>query len=266
MTTFCLKRAPWLSIRALDYNPANAMTKLSVNVNKIATLRNTRALGIPSVTRAATICLEAEAQGITVHPRPDQRHIRPDDVYELAELLKRYPQAEFNIEGNPLIEYMHFIEAVKPTQATLVPDAREAFTSNHGWDLRSNEKRLRPLIERIKSLGSRVSLFMDAVPQDMELAKQFGADRVELYTEPYAAGFARGDPQAAAPYAQAAQRAADVGLAVNAGHDLNLENLPPLLKQCPQIVEVSIGHALIADALEFGLAETVRKYLRACES
>jgi pyridoxine 5-phosphate synthase len=172
------------------------MTKLSVNVNKIATLRNTRALGIPSVVRAATICLEAGAHGITVHPRPDERHIRPEDVYELAELLKQYPQAEYNIEGNPLIEYMHFIEAVKPTQCTLVPDAREALTSNHGWDLRANESRLRPLIKRLKALGCRVSLFMDAVPDDMELAKDFGADRIELYTEPYASAFAAGDARA----------------------------------------------------------------------
>jgi pyridoxine 5-phosphate synthase len=240
------------------------MTKLSVNVNKVATLRNTRQLGIPSVVRAAKTCLDAGAHGITVHPRPDQRHIRPDDVYEIADLLKQYPQAEYNIEGNPLIEYMHFIENVKPTQCTLVPDAREAFTSNHGWDLRANETRLRPLIARLKDLGSRVSLFMDPVADDMELARQFGADRVELYTEPYASAFAKGDGRAVEPYAQAARRAADVGLGVNAGHDLNLFNLPHLIKHCPQIAEVSIGHALIADALEFGLQETVRKYLDAC--
>jgi pyridoxine 5-phosphate synthase len=242
------------------------MTKLSVNVNKVATLRNTRTLGIPSVVRAATICLDAGAHGITVHPRPDQRHIRPDDVHELAELLKRYPHAEYNIEGNPLIEYMHFIEAVKPTQCTLVPDAREAFTSNHGWDLRSNESRLRPLIKRLKELRSRVSLFMDPVPDDMQLAKDLGADRIELYTEPYASAFAAGDRRAVEPYAQAAKRAAEVGLGVNAGHDLNLLNLPHLLKHCPQIAEVSIGHALIADALEFGLHQTVRRYLDACST
>jgi pyridoxine 5-phosphate synthase len=243
------------------------MTKLSVNINKVATLRNTRTIGIPSVTHAARLCLGAGAHGITVHPRPDQRHIRPDDVYELAELLKRdYPHAEYNIEGNPLIEYMHFIEAVKPTQCTLVPDEREAFTSNHGWRLREVGmiERLRPLVARLKDLGCRVSLFMDPLPEDMALAKDVGADRIEMYTEPYAAGFAKGDASAADASAATAARATELGLGVNAGHDLNLENLPILLARAPQIAEVSIGHALIADALEFGLAETVGKYLRAC--
>jgi pyridoxine 5-phosphate synthase len=242
------------------------MTKLSVNINKVATLRNTRTIGIPNVTHAARLCLDAGAHGITVHPRPDQRHIRPNDVYELAELLKQYPQAEFNIEGNPLIEYMHFIERVKPTQCTLVPDEREAFTSNHGWQLREVgiADRLRPLINRLKELGCRVSLFMDAVPEDIELAQQIGADRIEMYTEPYAAAFARGDPRAVDAYAATARRATELGLGVNAGHDLNLLNLPPLLRAAPHIAEVSIGHALIADALEFGLPDTVRKYLRAC--
>jgi pyridoxine 5-phosphate synthase len=241
------------------------MAKLSVNINKVATLRNTRTIGIPSVTHAARLCLDAGAHGITVHPRPDQRHIRPNDVYELAELLKHYPQAEFNIEGNPLIEYMHFIQRVKPTQCTLVPDEREAFTSNHGWQLREIGiiDRLRPLVQRLKDLGCRVSLFMDAVPDDIERAQQLGADRIEMYTEPYAAAFARGDPRAVDAYAATARRATELGLGVNAGHDLNLLNLPPLLRAAPQIAEVSIGHALIADALEFGLPETVRKYLRA---
>jgi len=237
-----------------------------VNINKVATLRNTRTLGIPSVTHAARLCLDAGAHGITVHPRPDQRHIRPDDVFELAELLKRdYPHAEFNIEGNPLIEYMYFIEAVKPAQCTLVPDVREAFTSNHGWRLREVDviDRLRPLILRLKELGCRVSLFMDPAPDDVELARDAGADRIEIYTEPYAAGFARGDAHAVDAYAATARRAHELGLGVNAGHDLNLENLPALLRAAPQIAEVSIGHALIADALEYGLAETVRKYLRA---
>lgn len=242
------------------------MTKLSVNINKVATLRNTRAIGIPSVIHAARICLDAGAHGITIHPRPDQRHIRPDDVYELAELLKQYPHAEYNIEGNPLTEYMHFIERVKPTQCTLVPDEREAFTSNHGWRLREIGvgERLHPLIARLKELGCRVSLFMDPVPQDMELANETGADRIEMYTEPYAAAFGKGDPRAANSYVATAQRAAELGLGVNAGHDLNLHNLPPLLARAPQIAEVSIGHALIADALEFGLTATVKKYLAAC--
>jgi pyridoxine 5-phosphate synthase len=241
------------------------MTKLSVNINKVATLRNTRNLGIPSVTHAAVLCLDAGAHGITIHPRPDHRHIRPEDVLELAELLKRYPRAEFNIEGNPMIEYMHHVEAVKPTQCTLVPDAREAFTSNHGWDLSGdNEARLRPLIKRLKDLGCRVSLFMDPSPEQIEKVKQLGADRIELYTEPFAAAFAKGDRSSVESYAATARRAQELGLAVNAGHDLNLHNLAFFLKNVPGIAEVSIGHALIADALEFGLPATVRKYLDAC--
>jgi pyridoxine 5-phosphate synthase len=241
-------------------------TKLSVNVNKVATLRNQRPqLNIPSVIRAAALCLDAGAHGITVHPRPDQRHIRPDDVYEIADLLKsRYPDAEFNIEGNPFHEFMHFIENVKPTQATLVPDTPGQSTSDHGWDVQANAERLLPVIRRIKECGVRVSLFMNPQPEHMELAKALGADRIELYTEPYAAAFARGDAKASEPYRVTAIRAFEVGLDVNAGHDLNLDNLPPFLKQVPHVLEVSIGHALIGDALEFGLPETIRKYLRAC--
>jgi pyridoxine 5-phosphate synthase len=241
------------------------MTKLSVNINKVATLRNTRNLGIPSITHAAVLCLDAGAHGITIHPRPDHRHIRPEDVADLAELLRQYPHAEFNIEGNPMIEYMHHVEAVKPAQCTLVPDAREAFTSNHGWDLTGdNESRLRPLIKRLKELGCRVSLFMDPVPEGIEKVKQLGADRIELYTEPYAAAFAKGDRKIVETYAATAQRAIDLGLGVNAGHDLNLQNLTYFLRSVPGIAEVSIGHALIGDALEFGLAATVKKYLDCC--
>jgi pyridoxine 5-phosphate synthase len=241
------------------------MTKLSVNVNKIATLRNTRTLGIPSVVHAAQVCLDAGAHGITVHPRPDQRHIKPDDVFELAELLKKYPHAEFNIEGNPFIEYMEIVEKVRPTQCTLVPDSPEAFTSNQGWDLAKDADRLQSMIQSLKKLGSRVSLFMDPIPRHMELAKKIGADRIELYTEPYAVAFAKGDPHAADSYAAAAKAAADMGLAINAGHDLNLQNLPAFLQKVPQVAEVSIGHALIADAMEFGLPQTVKKYLTACK-
>lgn len=241
------------------------MTKLSVNVNKVATLRNTRPhIGIPSVVHCATLCLDAGAHGITIHPRPDKRHIIPHDVSDLAELLRRYPGREFNIEGNPFIDFLPYIEQVRPTQATLVPDTTEAFTSDHGWNLRMDSERLRPVIRRLKELGARVSLFMDPVADDMPLARDVGADRIELYTEPYASAFARGDANAAAAYAAAAKRATDLGLGVNAGHDLNLANLPPFLNAVPQVAEVSIGHALIADALEFGLPETVRKYLKAC--
>jgi pyridoxine 5-phosphate synthase len=240
------------------------VTKLSVNVNKVATLRNTRPIGIPSVVHAARLCLDAGAAGITVHPRPDHRHILPADVAELAALVKSYPGREFNIEGNPFIEYIPYAEQIRPHQCTLVPDTQEAATSDHGWDLHADSVRLRPIIDRLKSLGCRVSLFMDPIPDAMRLAADIGADRVELYTEPYAAHFARdGDPAAALPYAAAARAAAAAGLGVNAGHDLNLDNLPPFVAAVPNLLEVSIGHALIGDALEFGLAETVRKYLAA---
>jgi pyridoxine 5-phosphate synthase len=242
------------------------MTKLSVNVNKVATLRNTRSIGIPSVLHAATLCLDAGAQGITVHPRPDQRHIRPADVEELAVFLRGYPGREFNIEGNPFIQYTHFAREVRPTQCTLVPDSPEASTSDHGWDLPRHATHLGQVIEELKSLGCRVSLFMDARPEQLELAAKLGADRIELYTAPYADNFAAGKSDAAAPYAAAAERAAELGLGVNAGHDLNLANLPAFLRAVPNVLEVSIGHALIADALEFGLPATVAKYLAAIAS
>src|SRR5687768_3759892 len=226
------------------------MTKLSVNINKVATLRNTRPhIDIPSVLHAAKLCLDAGAHGITVHPRPDQRHIKPDDVYAIAELLKKYPNAEFNIEGNPFIEFMHFVEKTRPTQATLVPDSIEQSTSNQGWNLQQHAERLLPVIRRLKELGARVSIFMDPQPQHMELARQLGVDRIELYTEPYAAAFARGDQDAADAYVATAIRAIEVGLEINAGHDLNLSNLPHFLKRIPRVAEVSIGHALIGDAL-----------------
>jgi pyridoxine 5-phosphate synthase len=243
----------------------DAMTKLSVNVNKVATLRNTRSVGIPSVTHAAALCLDAGAPGITVHPRPDRRHIRPEDVYELTELLKSYPGREFNIEGNPFIDYVQFAKDVRPTQCTLVPDSPEAVTSDHGWDLTRDARRLTPVIETLKGLGCRVSLFMDAKPEAMELAAKLGVDRIELYTAPYAEDFAQGKSDAAKAYTAAARRAAEFGLGINAGHDLNLLNLPPFLKTVPGVLEVSIGHALIADALEFGLPETVRKYMAATQ-
>lgn len=242
------------------------MTKLSVNVNKVATLRNTRSVGIPSVARAGRIALEAGAHGLTVHPRPDQRHIRPADVGDLAELLKNFPAAEFNIEGNPFYEYMHYAERFRPTQCTLVPDSPEASTSDHGWDLLREGVRLKPVVDRLKFLGCRVAIFMDARPESMELAAKLGVDRIELYTAPYAEEFAAGDAKASDAYAAAARRAVELGLGVNAGHDLNLVNLRPFLRAVPEVLEVSIGHALIADALEFGLGEAVRRYLAACRS
>jgi len=241
------------------------MTKLSVNVNKVATLRNTRpSLDIPSVVRCSRICLEAGAYGITVHPRPDERHIKPRDVDGVVTLLKDFPRAELNIEGNPFFSFMDLVEKAQPTQATLVPDTTDALTSDHGWDLTKDFDRLKPIVDRLKNKGIRVSLFMDPDPALMDLAQKVGADRVELYTEPYAAAFARGDKNAATSYASAAARALELGLAVNAGHDLNLENLAPFLAKVPGVAEVSIGHALIGDALEFGLYETVKKYLAAC--
>jgi pyridoxine 5-phosphate synthase len=240
------------------------VTKLSVNVNKVATLRNTRPqIGIPSVVKAATLCLDAGAHGITVHPRPDRRHITPADVYELRDLLRRYPNAEYNIEGNPFHEYMDLVRAVRPTQCTLVPDEPRAFTSDHGWDLSRDASRVRPVIETLNKLGCRVSLFMDPDASQMQPAADVGADRVELYTEPYARAFAAGDAHAADAYAAAAEEATRAGLGVNAGHDLNLSNLPPFLARVPNVLEVSIGHALVADALEFGLPMTVKKYLAA---
>lgn len=241
------------------------MTKLSVNVNKVATLRNTRPhIGIPSPVYAAKLCLDAGAHGITVHPRPDRRHIKPDDAHEIAELLKSYPHAEFNIEGNPFIDFLPIIQEVRPTQATLVPDTTDAFTSDHGWDVRRDSEALLPVVRQLHDLGCRVSLFMDARAELMDLVALLGVDRVELYTEPYAAAFAKGDSDAADAYAAAARRAFELGLGVNAGHDLNLHNLSPFLRAVPHIAEVSIGHALIADALEFGLPETVSRYLAAC--
>jgi pyridoxine 5-phosphate synthase len=245
------------------------MTKLSVNVNKVATLRNTRTLEIPSIVRLSRIALEAGAHGITVHPRPDQRHIRPGDVLDLAQLLEEFPDAEYNIEGNPFHGLLEHCERVKPDQATLVPDAREAFTSNHGWNLVELDAAARAALSRsvgeLKALGARVSLFLDPVVDMMPIARELGADRVELYTEPYAAAAAAGrGAESIAVYARAAEAARAVGLGVNAGHDLSLLNLQAFVQGTGPIDEVSIGHALIADALELGMAETVRRYLSQC--
>jgi pyridoxine 5-phosphate synthase len=241
------------------------MTKLSVNVNKIATLRNTRPhSNIPDIVRLAEIALHAGADGLTIHPRPDERHVKPHDVDDLAALVRQFPNAEFNIEGNPFFIYMEHIRRVRPTQCTLVPDEVHVVSSNQGWNLRADGDRLRPVIAEIKSLGSRVSLFVDPDPEMASLAKQLGADRIELYTEPYAAGFASSAADAAAAYTATALRAIEVGLGINAGHDLNLTNLGYFLRVVPNVLEVSIGHALVADALEVGLAATVGKYAAIC--
>ena len=245
---------------------AGSVTKLSVNLNKVALLRNSRSLGIPSVRRSAIVALDAGAHGITVHPRPDGRHIRAEDVHELAALLRDYPHAEFNIEGNPFENALELVRTARPHQFTLVPDEPGALTSDHGWDLARNAPRLRPIVREIKSLGIRVSLFMDADPDAIARAAELGADRVELYTEPYAQDF--GTAREAATlrkYAAAARAAQSAALGVNAGHDLNRDNLSRFLSAIPSVLEVSIGHALIADAIELGLADTVRAYLAAME-
>lgn len=240
------------------------MTRLSVNLNKVALLRNARPLGIPSVTGCAVIAIDAGAHGITVHPRPDQRHIRSDDVRELATLLVKYPHIEFNIEGNPFHGLVDIARRVRPQQCTLVPDEESAATSDHGWDLQRDGQRLKPLIDELRALGCRVSLFMDPAAGSMQAARELGADRVELYTEPYARAFDAGRAtDILQRYAAAAQAAAKAGLGVNAGHDLNQANLPPFLAAVPGVLEVSIGHALIADALLNGLGQTVRDYLAA---
>jgi pyridoxine 5-phosphate synthase len=238
------------------------MTALSVNLNKVALVRNSRALGVPSVTRLAQIALQAGAAGITVHPRPDGRHVRAHDVHELAELLRAWPACEFNIEGNPFHNLMPFVRALRPHQCTFVPDDSAQATSDHGWDLTRDGALLRTVIEEAQALGVRVSLFMDPEPIAMALARALGADRVELYTEPYAQAHgtpAQGD--ALARYRAAAEGALAAGLGVNAGHDLNRANLADFLAAVPGVQEVSIGHALTADALEFGMARTVGLYL-----
>jgi pyridoxine 5-phosphate synthase len=252
---------------APDAGTHDAGTALSVNLNKVALVRNTRHLGIPSVTHAATLCLRAGARGITVHPRPDERHIRASDVTELHELLKDWPSVEFNIEGNPFHNLMDFIRAVRPHQATFVPDTVGQFTSDHGWNLPEDAARLRPLIDECHALGVRVSLFMDPLPEAMAHARAAGADRVELYTEAYARAHGTFTQAATlARYASAAAAALAAGLGVNAGHDLSLANLTDFIREVPGVAEVSIGHALIADALEFGLPETVRLYQRAIDA
>lgn len=237
-------------------------TALSVNINKVALLRNSRSLEVPSLQRAVKAILEAGAQGITIHPRPDERHIRSADVGVLAEILKSWPHVEFNIEGNPFHNLMAHVLAVRPHQATFVPDDVAQSTSDHGWRFPEDIERLTPLVAQAQALGVRVSLFVDPVAEIMPLARQTGADRIELYTESYARAHGTvQQEQVLSQYVQAAQAAIAVGLGVNAGHDLNQENLTDFLRAVPGVDEVSIGHALIADALEAGYAQTVKNYL-----
>jgi pyridoxine 5-phosphate synthase len=252
---------------APEAQPRAFRTALSVNVNKIALLRNTRHLAIPDVVGLSRQALQAGAQGLTVHPRPDARHIRTQDVHDLAALMRDWPAAEYNIEGNPFHNLMDFVRQVRPHQATFVPDGQDQFTSDHGWQLPEDLERLKPLIAESQALGVRVSLFMDPLPEMMAAARASGADRVELYTEAYASAFGTAQQaEVLARYTAAANAALAVGLEVNAGHDLSRDNLTEFLRAVPGVVEVSIGHALIADALELGIAETVRDYQRCIQN
>ncbi len=235
------------------------MTKLSVNINKIATLRNARGGNMPDLIKAAIDIQRFGAEGITVHPRPDERHIRYRDVYELKQVV----HTEFNIEGYPSHDFLRLIDDIRPEQVTLVPDPPGVLTSNAGWDMIAQQELLREVVAILKSMGCRVSLFVDPVPMMIEAAAATGTDRVELYTEAYASHFAENPEEAILPYLMAAQKAAEVGLGLNAGHDLNLQNLTYFRLIIPHLLEVSIGHALISDALYLGLEETVRLYKEA---
>lgn len=232
------------------------MTKLSVNINKIATIRNARGGNIPNVCQVALDCEKFGADGITVHPRPDERHIRYQDVWDLRPLLK----TEFNIEGNPSPAFIQLVKAVKPNQVTLVPDAHDAITSNAGWDTKANFEFLKNIVSDFQSTGIRVSIFVDTNPVNIEFAAKTGTDRVELYTEPYATKFPDNKEEAIADFVEAAKIARKLGLGLNAGHDLSLENLKYFHTLIPWIDEVSIGHALISDALYFGLENTIKQY------
>ncbi|TXC78909.1 pyridoxine 5'-phosphate synthase [Luteibaculum oceani] len=234
------------------------MTKLSVNINKVATLRNARGGNIPNVIKVATDCENFGAEGITVHPRPDERHIRYQDVRDLSPVVT----TEFNIEGYPSKDFLELVKEAKPAQVTLVPDPPHVLTSNAGWTVKGNESLLEEVIAELKSINARVSLFMDAHSTEFEAVKKLGADRVELYTEEYATQYPKDKIQAIAPFKEAFKRANDLGLGVNAGHDLSLENLAFLHQEIPGILEVSIGHALIADALYYGLENTIQMYKR----
>ena len=232
------------------------MTKLSVNINKIATIRNARGGNMPNVLDAAKNCEKFGADGITVHPRPDERHIRYSDVFDISPIIT----TEFNIEGNPINSFIKLVTAVVPTQVTLVPDAHDAITSNAGWDTVKYKDFLSDVVARFKSYGIRTSIFVDTNPIHIENAALLGADRVELYTEPYATDFPLDPEKAIAPFVKAAEVARDAGLDVNAGHDLNLDNLRFFHENIPWVKEVSIGHALISDALYMGLEKTIQMY------
>jgi pyridoxine 5-phosphate synthase len=233
------------------------MTRLSVNINKIATIRNARGGNNPDVVKVALDCERFGADGITVHPRPDERHIRRQDVFDLKNVLT----TEFNIEGYPAPAFMELVCKIKPAQVTLVPDSPDQITSNHGWDTVSNQAFLTDVVSEFRSNGIRTSIFVDANPMMVELAAKAGADRVELYTEPYATNYEALDPETAVkPFVEAARKARECGMGLNAGHDLSLKNLKFLKEQIPWLDEVSIGHALVCDALYMGLEKTISEY------
>lgn len=232
------------------------MTNLSVNINKVATLRNARGENQPNVQQVAVDCEAFGADGITVHPRPDERHIKYDDVFKLRPLVK----TEFNIEGYPSAEFMDLVLKVKPEQVTLVPDAPDAITSNAGWNVEPNLEFLTGIVDQLREAGIRSSIFVGTDVDNIKMAAKTGADRVELFTKPYADNYPNNPEEAVAPYIVASQAAHKVGLGVNAGHDLSLENLEYFHKQVPYLNEVSIGHSLISDALYLGLEETIKRY------
>ncbi len=232
------------------------MTKLSVNINKIATIRNARGGNVPDVVKVAIDCEKFGAEGITVHPRPDERHIRFKDVYDLKAKIK----TEFNIEGYPAQKFIDLVTTIRPTQVTLVPDKPDAITSNAGWDTVEYQSLLSDLVDTFRAVGVRTSIFVGTDIKIIEYAAKTGADRIELYTEPYASGYAKNKQEAVAPFVEAAKVAKKIGLGINAGHDLSLENLNYLYTNIPFLDEVSIGHALISDALYFGLEKTIQAY------
>lgn len=238
------------------------MTRLSVNINKWATLRNARGGNTPDLLRTASRIQEFGAEGITIHPRPDERHIRYQDAYDLKPLV----HTEYNIEGNPIPSFMEMVLAIQPTQVTLVPDGPDALTSDHGWDVVTHQSFLQDVIGQFKEAGIRTSIFLDPNPAMIEGAKRSGADRIELYTEGYAKHFAVGPEKALAPYLETALEAQKYGLGINAGHDLNLENIAYFAENIPDLLEVSIGHALICESIELGLENVVRMYLNRLKS
>ena len=238
------------------------MTKLSVNLNKFALLRNARGADFPNVLQKAHECIEYGVHGITVHPRPDERHTKYSDVYELSNFLKNKTEIEFNVEGNPEDKFMEIVKDTKPDQCTLVPDDPDQVTSDHGWNLKQDADKVRPIVQELKVLGIRVSLFIDPDPSQIELAKKIEADRVELYTESYADAYGTINQQEVLEqYIKAGMFAYEIGLGVNAGHDLNLKNLGLILKEIPVILEVSIGHAIVVEAFDYSLKRTIEQYI-----